>query len=374
MDLSLLTYYFILPLLQYFKELLGSYGWSIIAVTIFIKVILYPLTKHQTSSMQKMQAVQPKIKILQERFEQQKERYKDKPQKLKEAQEEFQKEMIEFYQKHKVNPMGGCLPMLIQLPVLIALFWAFNGSPFKPLPITVPIEILEKNETLNQEMKGASTPAIFVGDHGQKGRLVLNPGDVRIPVEKELSYKLVKVDGNIDSALGKVKWELSDKPVYVEGYKPKDIDSYADLSVVGDSVQVITKKPGKIFLNAILPADSENESFLFITGLGKTGAIDPVTKQINLDVVVLVLLFAFTIWLSGSVTAKSSPPPADAKQAEMQKMMQQVMPGMVGMMTLMFPVPSGVLLYFVVSGFIQALQTWMIMRIPAKLNNAVAEA
>ncbi len=70
MDLSLITYYCILPLLQYFNELCGNYGWAIIAVTIIIKVVLYPLTKHQTSSMQKLQALQPRIKILQERFEQ----------------------------------------------------------------------------------------------------------------------------------------------------------------------------------------------------------------------------------------------------------------------------------------------------------------
>lgn len=81
-----------------------------------------------------------------------------------------------------------------------------------------------------------------------------------------------------------------------------------------------------------------------------------------MDIIILVFLFVVTIWLSGKVTAKSSPPPIDLKQAEMQKTMQKIMPSMVGVMTLMFPVPAGVLLYFVVSGFIQALQTWMVMR------------
>ncbi len=374
MDLSLITYYFILPLLQYFKELCGNYGWAIIAVTVVIKGILYPLTKHQTSSMQKLQVLQPKIKILQERFESQKEKYKDKPEKLKSAQEEFQKDMIEFYQKNNVNPMGGCLPMLVQLPVLIALFWAFNGSPFKPLAITAPITILEQNQTINEEIRGASKPSIYIGNKGEKGRLVVNPGEVRIPVDKELKYSLIKLDGNIDSSLSKVQWEISDKPVYVAGYEPKDIESFADIKVNEDKTILIkAKKPGKLFLNAVLPASSENDKFLFISGLGKTGAFDPETKTLNIDVIILVILFGFTIWLSGLVTAKSTPPAADAKQAEMQKTMQQIMPGMVAVMTLMFPVPSGVLLYFVVSGFIQALQTWMIMRSPVKLNNAEAK-
>lgn len=368
MDLSLITYYCILPLLQYFNELCGSYGWAIIAVTIIIKVVLYPLTKHQTSSMQKLQALQPKIKVLQERFEQQKERFKDKPEKLKEAQDIFQKDMIEFYQTNKVNPMGGCIPMIIQLPVLIALFWAFNGSPFKPLALTVPVEILEQNQTLNEEIRGSSMSAIYIGDNGEKGRLVLNPGDVRVPVDKELKYKVIKTDGNIDSILKAVKWELSDKPVYDETSVPKNVSEYADLIVNEDNtVSIKTKKPGRVFLNAILPATSAHDKFLFISGLGKTGAIDPITKKINFDVVILVILFGLTIWLSGKVTAKSTPPPSDPKQAEMQKTMQQIMPGMVSVMTLMFPVPSGVLLYFVVSGFIQALQTWMIMKSPVSL-------
>lgn len=368
MDLSLITYYCILPLLQYFNELCGSYGWAIIAVTIIIKVVLYPLTKHQTSSMQKLQALQPKIKVLQERFEQQKERYKDKPEKLKEAQDAFQKDMIEFYQTNKVNPMGGCIPMIIQLPVLIALFWAFNGSPFKPLALTVPVEILEQNQTLNEEIRGSSMSAIYIGDKGEKGRLVLNPGDVRVPVDKELKYKVIKTDGNIDSILKAVKWELSDKPVYDETSVSKNVSEYADLMVNEDNtVSIKTKKPGRVFLNAILPATSAHDKFLFISGLGKTGAIDPITKKINFDVVILVILFGLTIWLSGKVTAKSTPPPSDPKQAEMQKTMQQIMPGMVSVMTLMFPVPSGVLLYFVVSGFIQALQTWMIMKSPVSL-------
>ena len=112
MDLSLITYHVILPMLAFFKNVLGSYGWSIIAVTLLVKVVLYPLTKHQTESMKKMQALQPRIKVIQERFNKQKSKYKDRPEKLKESQGEFQKEMMEFYKTNKVNPLGGCLPMI----------------------------------------------------------------------------------------------------------------------------------------------------------------------------------------------------------------------------------------------------------------------
>lgn len=368
MDFSLLTYHFIIPMLELCKDFLGSYGWAIIAVTIIVKVILFPLTQHQTESMRKMQALQPKIKLLQDRFNQNKERYKDRPEKLKEMQASFQKDMMGFYQENKVNPLGGCLPMLFQLPILIALFWAFNGSPFKPVAITVPVEILDKENALQEQVKGSSSPTIYVGTKGEKGRLVLTPGNIKIPVGKEINYKIQKLEGNINGITNSATWEFSDGPYYRPGYKSMtDVESFASLIVNADnSVTVLTKKPGRVYLNAILPGSSEKDNFLFINGLGKTGAVDPLTGKLNIDVVILVFLFVLTIWLSGKVTTGFSPPPGDPKQAEMQKMMQKMMPPMVGMMTLFFPVPAGVLLYFVVSGLIQALQTWMIMRKPIK--------
>ena len=374
MDISLITYHFILPMLEFFKNSLGSYGWAIIVVTIVVKAALYPLTKHQTKSMQKMQALQPKIKILQDRFNQQKERYKDKPAKLKELQEGFQKDMMEFYQTYKVNPLGGCFPMLFQLPILIALFWAFNGSPFKPVAITVPIQILNQDQTLNEQIKGSSGSTIFVGKNGLKGRLVLHPGEVKIPAGKEIIYKIYTLEGNVNGVINNIKWQLSDRGLFTPGYNSKNLNSFADFAINPDnSVTIKTKNPGRVFLNAILPGSSEKDRFLFIKGLGETGAVDPLTGKFNIDVIILVMLFALTIWLSGKVTSHTTPPSSDPKQAEMQKTMQRVMPVMVGTMTLLFPVPAGVLLYFVVSGLIQALQTWVVMRQPISIESLKIE-
>lgn len=372
MDFSLITYHLIIPMLEFFKKTLGSYGWAIIAVTVIVKALLYPLTRQQTSSMQKMQALQPKIKILQDRFNQQKDRYKDRPEKLKQVQEDFQKDMMGFYQTNKVNPLGGCFPMLFQLPILIALFWAFNGSPFKPVAIAVPIEILDKDQALREEIRGSSTPTIFIGAEGKKGRLVLNPGAVKIPIGKQITYKIVKLEGEINGVTNSADWILSQRPYYGPGDGLKGLNPLVDLKInKNNTVTISAKTPGHIYLNAILPGSSAKDSFLFISGLGKSSAVDPTTGKLNFDVIILVFFFAITIWLSGKVTSKYSPPPADPKQAEMQKIMQKIMPGMVGIMTLFFPVPAGVLLYFVVSGFIQVLQTWMVMRKP--LSSATVE-
>ncbi|NLC77944.1 MAG: membrane protein insertase YidC [Clostridia bacterium] len=104
---------FISESIQFFYNITASlgipnYGIAILFFTIVIKIILFPLTATQARSMKKMQEIQPKIKELQEK-------YKKDPQKA-------QQKMMELYQKEKVNPFAGCLPLLVQMPILFALF------------------------------------------------------------------------------------------------------------------------------------------------------------------------------------------------------------------------------------------------------------
>lgn len=89
----------------------GSYGLAIIILTVIIKMILYPLTAKQIKSMKAMQILAPKLKKLQEK-------YKDDPQAL-------QQKMMQLYQKEGVNPMAGCLPTFIQMPILMAMYYTF---------------------------------------------------------------------------------------------------------------------------------------------------------------------------------------------------------------------------------------------------------
>lgn len=94
--------------------LVKNWGWSIIILTILIKLLFYPLSAASYRSMAGMKKLQPRIQTL-------KERYKDDKQK-------FQIEMMELYKKEKINPAGGCLPILIQIPVFIALYWVLLES------------------------------------------------------------------------------------------------------------------------------------------------------------------------------------------------------------------------------------------------------
>ena len=114
--------FWLLIALQWVHKMLGNYGWAIVLVTCGIKLLFTPLTHMSFESMKKMQALQPKLKALQERH--------------KDNQAQLSKEMMELYKKNKVNPMGGCLPMILQIPIFIAFYQVLaqtvelKGEPF----------------------------------------------------------------------------------------------------------------------------------------------------------------------------------------------------------------------------------------------------
>jgi YidC/Oxa1 family membrane protein insertase len=101
---------FILRILEFFQNLTGSYGIAIILLTVAVRLMLYPLSQKQMVSMTQMQKIQPRIAHLRERYADDK--------------EALQREMIRLYKDNKVNPFAGCLPILVQLPVMILLFRA----------------------------------------------------------------------------------------------------------------------------------------------------------------------------------------------------------------------------------------------------------
>lgn len=96
-------------ILEYFFSLTNSWGWAIILLTVLIKMVLFPTMIKQVQAMNKMKVIQPKLKEIQDKY------YKTNP-------EEYQRRTMELYQKEKINPFSGCLPLLIQLPILFAIF------------------------------------------------------------------------------------------------------------------------------------------------------------------------------------------------------------------------------------------------------------
>jgi YidC/Oxa1 family membrane protein insertase len=104
----------LLSFLIYLKGLCGSYGWSIIIITVIVRMLFWPITQKANKSMKRMQKLQPKMKEI-------KAQYKDDPQTMN-------SKVMELYRTEKVNPLGGCLPILLQIPVFIALYSTLNGA------------------------------------------------------------------------------------------------------------------------------------------------------------------------------------------------------------------------------------------------------
>jgi len=100
--------------LKYLYSILGNWGWSIVAITLIIRLILYPLTYKGMVSMNRLKELSPKIKEIQKQ-------YKGEPQKMN-------AKMMELYKKHNANPMGGCLPMIMQIPVFFAIYRVLQNT------------------------------------------------------------------------------------------------------------------------------------------------------------------------------------------------------------------------------------------------------
>jgi YidC/Oxa1 family membrane protein insertase len=101
-------------LLDKLHTMLGNWGWAIVALVVLLKAAFYWLNAKAYASMAKMKAINPKVMEMRERL-------KDKPQ-------EMQQEMMRIYREEKVNPMGGCFPIVVQIPVFIALYWVLLSS------------------------------------------------------------------------------------------------------------------------------------------------------------------------------------------------------------------------------------------------------
>jgi YidC/Oxa1 family membrane protein insertase len=175
----------IVSALNLLYKLIPNYGVGIILIALFLKLAFFPLNQKQAEAMKRMAELQPKIQEINER-------YKNNPQ-------EKQRRIMELYKVHKVNPVSGCLPMLIQLPVFIAMYSAFSDaydlwqSPFIPgwisdlsqpdhifsLPATLPliggfeIRLLPIIMTLTQYYQTKLTPAS--GDENQRKIMLMMP-------------------------------------------------------------------------------------------------------------------------------------------------------------------------------------------------------
>jgi YidC/Oxa1 family membrane protein insertase len=329
----------LLPILDFFYGLVPSYGLAIIALTVVIRLALFPLSAGSIRSARRMRIAQP---VMQQRQAEIKSKYANNPQK---QQEELGKLMQEFG-----SPLAGCLPLLVQMPILFALFATLRGSPFADVPYTFNVKVLPADQLAAAEVKPFNTPShsIFVTATQHVPVIGTLEKGAKLGVGDSETVSLHAKDGSsFATLLQGVDNGESFRPTWsvTKGEGVVSVDPDGTIHAVS---------PGDAVVEAKIPGLAARSGFLFIKALGQVGFLTD--GAVNWDVAILVAAFGATLFVSQILSGMGMPP--NPQQATANR----ITPIMITGMFLFFPLPAGVLLYMVVANIFQGLQTYLLSR------------
>ena len=329
MDFTALT----VELLKGLYNFTGNYGLAIIALTVLVRLCLWPLGISQQRSMRAMQILQPEMKRLQER-------YKSDPQTM-------QRKMMEFYKEHKFNPMSGCLPLLIQMPVFIMLYAALISPMFMQEAGNSQFLFISRIDKTLRGSAGMSYDGAFSVSNGDKF-VILKKVKVMLGAQEIDNVKIdknaLKIQGNV-TAGSNVDFKIKNDDFTGLNFEQIEKMTSADVEIQNMKTREVEnvhfERKGDI-MTASVPS------------------VEP-QSQFNTDVLLLILIFAATMFASQKVMMSMNKNQSnDPMQQQMQKMMGTIMPVMIIFMFIMAPIPAGVLLYMTVSNIFQIIQTAVI--------------
>jgi len=313
---------------------IGGYGIAIILLTIIIRACLWPLNVSQQRSMKKMQLLQPKLKAIQER-------YKNDPQTMS-------RKMGEFYKDNKFNPMGGCLPMMVQLPVFILLYTALMSPQFIQVAGDSHFLFIDRLDATLRGKAGVSYDGKFevaqnnFFEVGKTAKVYLkNSSEPLENIKIQEPRKALKVQGEV----------VPSQPVDLKmGVDSLNL-SFAQLKNVDKATVKVTNKNTREVENVDLKIDSNDNLVASVPTI-------PIANNLHWDVVILIVFFGLSMFLTQKfMMAMNKNQKMDPMQEQMQKTMGFMMPIMLTATFVFIPIPAGVLLYLIVSNFFQIAQT-----------------
>jgi YidC/Oxa1 family membrane protein insertase len=329
----------LLPILDFFYGLVPSYGLAIIALTVVIRLALFPLSAGSIRNARRMRIAQP---VMQKRQGEIKAKYANNPQK---QQEELGKLMQEFG-----SPLAGCLPLLVQMPILFALFATLRGSPFADVPYTLNLKVLPAEQIATVEPKPFNTAShsIFVTATQHVPVIASLEKGTKLGVGDTETVSLHTKEGaSFASVLSGVEEGSSFTPTWsvTKGDGVVSVDQNGTIHAIA---------PGDAVVEAKIPGLAARSGFLFIKALGQVGFYTD--GAINWDIAILVAAFGASLFASQILSGMGMP--ANPQQATANK----ITPVMITGMFLFFPLPAGVLLYMVIANIFQAVQTFLLTR------------
>jgi YidC/Oxa1 family membrane protein insertase len=336
----------LLPILDFFYGLVPSYGLAIIALTVVIRLALFPLSAGSIRNARRMRIAQP---VMQKRQAEIRAKFASNPQK---QQEELGKLMKEFG-----SPLAGCLPLVVQMPILFALFATLRGSPFADVPYTFNVKVVPADQVASVEAKpfASASHSIFITETNHIPVVAALPGGNRLGVGEQAKILLQTKDGS--ESLEAVEQRLTPTIDMSPQWKLTKGDGVVSLAADG-SLRALS--PGDATVEVKIPGLAARSGFLFIKALGQVGI--RTDGQVNWDIAGLVAGFGISLFLSQILSGWGMP--ANPQQATANK----ITPVMITGMFLFFPLPAGVLLYMVIANIFQAFQTFVLIREPLPEN------
>ncbi|MBN3924335.1 membrane protein insertase YidC [Nostoc sp. NMS4] len=331
-----------LPIIDFFYGIVPSYGLAIVALTLIVRFALYPLSAGSIRNMRKMRIVQP---LMQKRMAEVKERYKDNPQKQ-------QEEMVNV-QKEFGNPLAGCFPLLVQMPVLLALFATLRGSPFASANYSVNLQILpaEQIEQIQPQAFATAPQNIYVADGEHVKVAAIIPSGNKLAVGEQTKIQYQTVEGKPFQVL------LAEHPEnkLVPDWKITKGEDRIKIDAQGN---VEALQPGDVTIQGTIPGLAAEKGFLFIDALGRVGAQDP-DGTIHWDIVAMIVFFGISLYVSQMLSGQNS-----SGGNPQQDTVNKITPVIFSGMFLFFPLPAGVLMYMVIGNIFQTAQTYLLSREP----------
>lgn len=321
--------------LNMLSKFVGSYGVGIILLTVIIRLAMWPLGVSQQRSMKMMQTLQPKLKAIQDR-------YKNDPQTM-------QRKMMEFYKEHKFNPMSGCFPLLIQMPIFILLYSALMSPQFIQMAGNTQFLFVNRLDTTLNSSAGISNDGIMNISNGntlitgKTATVYLSTGETLENVKIEKPNKVLEIKGDVTPG------EPVDLAVSLDTFDLK----FSQLDKIEKADITVTNMQNR-----------ENEKLEFTRSgdyLHVSMPTNEVKTSIHYDVLILIALFGITMFLSQKIMmATNKTKNQDPAQEAIQKSMGTFMPIMIMATFIFIPIPAGVFLYLITSNLIQIAQTVII--------------
>jgi YidC/Oxa1 family membrane protein insertase len=346
-----------LPFLDFFYGIVPNYGLAIIALTLVVRFVLFPVSANQLRSMRRMKIANP---VMQQRIKEAQERYKNDPAK---QQEEVGKVNSANF-KEFGNPLSGCLPAIVQLPILFALFATLRGSPFADINYSVNFQIAAPAADAHAQSHQPFTTAsqnVYFADRVHFPVLATATNGTNLAIGEQSKIVLQTSQGQDFTTLSAEYPDVEMTPVW-------KVIKGQDLVEVSSDGTVIAKQAGDVTVQATVPGLASNKGFLFIKALGKTGVTNA-DGSINWDIIVMVLGFGISLYANQNISSGSTPKPSNASpESSQQETMNKLTPVIFSGMFLFFPLPSGVMLYMLIANIFQTLQAFIVAKEPLPEN------